>query len=130
MDNVSINRQFLEADDDNEEKVCELLFNTYHQIVFNRINKMMRDHFDPAVDAEDITQDTFIKAFKKRHQVREPEKLLGWLLTIAENLTRNEIRDAKRRRQTGYALLESLDSQSTSGREAHLAFLVLLLRRQ
>ena len=121
MDNVGINRQFLEVDDDEKEKAFELLFNTYHKVVFDTIDKMMRDHSDPAVDAEDITQETFIKAFEKRHQVREPEKLLGWLLTIAENLTRNEIRDAERRRQTGYTFLESLESLSISERNARYA---------
>ena len=125
MDNVGINRQFLEADDDEKEKAFELLFNTYHKIVFDTIDKMMRDHSDPAVDAEDITQETFIKAFEKRHQVREPEKLLGWLLTIAENLTRNEIRNAERRRRAGDSPLESLDGFSTREQEApYVSFLV------
>ncbi len=45
-------------------------------------------------------QETFIQAFKERHQVREPEKLLGWLLTIAKNLTLNAIRDAKQQART------------------------------
>ncbi|MCG9130616.1 RNA polymerase sigma factor [Candidatus Poribacteria bacterium] len=121
MDNVGINRRFLEADDNEKEKAFELLFNTYHKIVFKKINRMMRSHPDPAVDAEDIAQETFIKAFKKRHQVREPEKLLGWLLTIAKTLTLNEIRDAKRRRQTGNSFLESLDNPSIGESEAPFA---------
>lgn len=92
---------------------------------------MMRDHIDPAVEAADIVQETFIKALKNRHQVREPEKLLGWLLTIATNLTRNEIRDAERRRQTGYTLLESLDSLPIREQEAsHISFLAETDTRQ
>ena len=106
--NVLINRQFLETHDG--ERACDLLFNTYHKTVFVKIDRMMRNHIDPAVDADDIVQKTFIKAMKKRHQAREPEKLLRWLLKIATNLTRNEIRDAERRRQTGYTFLESIDS--------------------
>ena len=118
-DNSRINRQFLEADD--EEKACELLFNTYHKGVFAQISKMMRNHSDPAVDAGDIAQETFIKAFKERKTLREPEKLRGWLLTIATNLTLNEIRDAKRRRQTGKSFLESLDNPSIGESEAPFA---------
>ena len=57
-------------------------------------------------------------SIKKRHEVREPEKLRGWLLTVATNLTLNEIRNAKRRRQTGNSFLESYDSLSISEREA------------
>ena len=52
VDSVSINRQLLETDD--EEKACELLFNTYQEVVFAKIDRMMRNHTDPAVDAEDI----------------------------------------------------------------------------
>ncbi|MDE0682447.1 MAG: sigma-70 family RNA polymerase sigma factor [Candidatus Poribacteria bacterium] len=119
MDDVSINRQFLETDD--EEKACELLFNKYHKDVFDKISRMMRNHPDPAVGAEDFTQETFIKALKKRHQIREPEKLSGWLFAIARNLTLNEIRNAERRRQAGNSPLESLNSLSISEREARYA---------
>ena len=117
VDNISINRQFLETND--EEKACELLFNAYHKTVFAKIDRMMRNHTDPAVDADDMTNETFIKAFKKRKTLREPEKLQGWLLTIATNLTLNEIRDAERR--TGNLFLESLDSLSISERNARYA---------
>ncbi len=116
-DNVRINRQFLQTDD--QEKACALLFNTYHEAVFAKVDGMMRNHIDPAVDAADIVQETFIKAMEKRHQVREPEKLLRWLLKIATNLTRNEIRDAERR--TGDTFLESLESLSINERNAHYA---------
>ena len=71
-DNVRINRQFLKIND--KEKACALLFNTYHEAVFVKIDRMMRNHIDPAVEAADIVQETFIKAMEKRHQVREPEK--------------------------------------------------------
>ena len=55
---------------------------------------------------------------------KSAEKLLGWLLTIAENLTRNEIRNAERRRRAGDSPLESLDSLPPSGREApYVSFL-------
>ena len=114
MDNVSINQQFLETDD--EGKAYELLFNAYHQTVFTKIDGMMWNHPDPAVGAEDIAQETFIKALENRCQVQEPKKLLGWLLKIARNLTLNEIRRAKPRRQ-----LESLDNRSISEREARYA---------
>ena len=119
VDDVSINRQFLETDD--EEEACTLLFNTYHKAVFAKISGMMWDHLDPAVAAEDITQETFIKAFKERKTLREPEKLRRWLLAIARNLTLNEIRNAERRRQAGNSPLESLESLSISEREVHYA---------
>ena len=81
----------------------------------------MRNHPDPAVAAEDMTQETFIKALKKRKTLREPEKLRGWLLTIARRLTLNEIRNAERRRQAEDSPLESLDNPSIGESEASFA---------
>lgn len=33
-------------------------------------------------EAEDLTQQTFLIAQQRLHQVREPEKLIGWLFTV------------------------------------------------
>ncbi len=47
--------------------------------------------------------------------------MLRWLLKIATNLTRNEIRDAEKRRRTEHTTLESLESLSINERNAHYA---------
>jgi RNA polymerase sigma-70 factor, ECF subfamily len=47
-------------------------------------------------EAEDVVQDAFIKAWKSRWRVREPEKFPAWLATIA----RHRARDLARRRRT------------------------------
>src|SRR5947199_8920442 len=36
-------------------------------------------------EAEDVVQDAFVKAWKSRWRVREPEKLQGWISTIARH---------------------------------------------
>jgi len=118
-DNTAINRRFLETDDDND--AFELLFKTYYKAIFRSIDRMLRDHSDPAVDADDLTQETFIRALQKKNEVREPEKVPGWLFTIAKNLTLNEIRDAKRRRETGSGSLKLLEDLSDSEKEAPYA---------
>ena len=115
MGDISINWKFLEAEDDGE--AYKLLLNEYHKLVFAKINRMMWNHPDPAVGPEDMVQKTFLKAIEKRNEVREPEKLPGWLLAIAEKLTLNEIRDAKVR--TGNFCVESLDDPSIGESEAH-----------
>jgi RNA polymerase sigma-70 factor (ECF subfamily) len=46
-------------------------------------------------EAEDVVQDTFVKAWKSRWRVRDPEKLPAWLSTIA----RHRARDLARRRR-------------------------------
>ena len=47
-------------------------------------------------EAEDVVQDAFVKAWKTRWRVRDPEKFPAWLATIA----RNRARDLFRARRT------------------------------
>ena len=112
VNDVSLNRQFLEG---NDENAFTLLFKKYYPVVYAHVDRMMRNHPDPAVDADDITSKTFTRAFNKRKEIREPEKLLGWLLTTARNLTIDEIRNLERR--TRHLSVESLDSLSVIERE-------------
>ena len=46
-------------------------------------------------DAEDVVQDTLVKAWKSRWRVRDPEKFPAWISTIA----RHRARDVARRRK-------------------------------
>ena len=48
------------------------------------------------VEAEDVVQDSLVKAWKTRWRVRDPEKLPAWLATIA----RHRARDVFRKRRT------------------------------
>lgn len=51
-----------------------------------------------AADAEDLTQETFGKAFARLNQLREPERAKAWLFSILRNLYLHKIRDEKRHR--------------------------------
>ena len=82
----------MEADDEDEQEVCRLIFNAYYKIVFDTVSRMFRGHPDPAVDADDITSETFMKAFNKRKDIQKPEKLLEWLITSAKNLMIDKMR--------------------------------------
>src|SRR4030088_1328998 len=46
-------------------------------------------------EAEDVVQDTLVKAWKSRWRVRDPEKFPAWISTIA----RHRARDLARRRR-------------------------------
>src|SRR4051794_27574970 len=48
-------------------------------------------------EAEDVVQDTFVKAWKSRWRVRDSAKLPAWLGTIA----RHRARDLARKRRAG-----------------------------
>src|SRR5258707_8010978 len=47
-------------------------------------------------DAEDLVQDTFVKAFRHTEQFKRGTNLRAWLYTILHNTWRNRLRDASR----------------------------------
>ncbi len=48
-------------------------------------------------DAEDVTQTTFLNAFRAYQAGQRPERPLHWLIAIAHNVCRQRFRDASRR---------------------------------
>ena len=119
MNDVSLNRRFVEAGDEDKEEACRLVFNAYYKTVLNAVNRMLRNHSDPAVDVDDITNEAFMKAFNKRKEIQETEKLLEWLITSAKNLMIDKIR--RSRTQERRLSVKSLDSLPDSESEAPFA---------
>ena len=117
---VRLNRQFLETDD--EEEACRLLFDRYYETVFNYVVKMIQNHSDPIVDADDITSETFIRTFNKRKEIQEPESLVGWLLTVARNLAIDNIRASERR--TRHLSIQPLDNLSVREEDVPFASII------
>jgi len=60
--------------------------------------------------AEDVTQQTFIRAMKARESLRDPSKVHAWLLTIAHNLAVDQLELNRRIRGDGDDALASLPS--------------------
>lgn len=95
MNDVRLNRWFVETDNDEEAgQLLSLLFNAYYKTVFKAVSRMRRNHPDTVVDPDEITSETFTKAFNKRKHIQEPEKLVEWLVTVAKNLMIDKIRRA------------------------------------
>lgn len=46
--------------------------------------------------AQDIVQDVFIQYHERSHQVRDPDKLAGWIFRVAQNRIIDFFRDRKR----------------------------------
>jgi RNA polymerase sigma-70 factor (ECF subfamily) len=51
-----------------------------------------------AADAEDLTQEAFRKALTRLSQLREPERVKGWLFRILRNAYLHRVRDERRHR--------------------------------
>ncbi len=76
-----------------EERAFEALYERYkprlHQYIFNKIDNW---HC-----AEELTQDTFLKAKEHLRTLREPEKILNWMFGIANQLIAGWHRENKKR---------------------------------
>ena len=92
---------FMPEDADRNLNFDDLL-EKYHKRIFNVIYRKIGD-FE---EATDLTQETFINAFKHYEGFRGEAKVFTWLYTIANNLCINRMR--QRERQRGMRI-ESLD---------------------
>ena len=68
------------------------LVHQHQRRVFNFLSQMTRHR----QDAEDLTQQTFIKAFHHLARFDQQRPLINWLLTIARNTALNHFRDGKK----------------------------------
>jgi len=67
-----------------------------HQRVYNVIFRMIEDR----EEAEDLTQDTFVNAYRAFDRFRHESQIYTWLYRIAVNLTKNRLDRRSRRRMT------------------------------
>jgi len=70
---------------------------------------------DPA-DAEDLVQDTYLKAFRAADSFRPGTNLRAWLFTILHNTARNRVRDRAREPVTPDSDVVERAADVTSGR--------------
>src|SRR5476649_2410073 len=74
-----------------DDEAFETVIRTYSRRVYVVAYAILQD----SSEAEDIVQETFLKAHHQRGKLREAEKFPAWLLTV----TRNAARDRLRRRR-------------------------------
>jgi RNA polymerase sigma-70 factor (ECF subfamily) len=84
------------------EEAFESVIRTYSRKVYIVAYAIVQD---PS-EAEDIVQDTFLKAHQMRAKLREPEKFPAWLLTVARNAARDRLR--RRRPQADAETFDTL----------------------
>ncbi|MEW6541336.1 MAG: RNA polymerase sigma factor [Bacillota bacterium] len=74
-------------------QTLEELFNQFRETVYKSAYFVTHDH----MLAEDVVQNTFLKAYDKIEQLKDPSRVESWLIRIAVNQARDELR--RRRRQ-------------------------------
>jgi len=80
------------------------LFTVYHDRICGYIASMIRD---PA-EAEDLTQETFLRAHCRQEALRDPKAARGWLYRIATNVCLDRLR--QRARQTALDFQDGMQS--------------------
>jgi len=87
----------------------------YQQQVYWVIRKMVNSHDD----ADDLTQEVFIKIYTALKDFREESNLFTWLYRIAANYSINHIRKAKVRNTVSFEIVtEQVESKDKMSDEA------------
>ncbi|MBX9721783.1 MAG: sigma-70 family RNA polymerase sigma factor, partial [Candidatus Obscuribacterales bacterium] len=92
IDNLTDN-QLIALTLSGQKRAFESIVRRYQKLVYNVIYQMVQSHESSA----DLTQDTFLKAYKNLGSFHLNANLKPWLLKIASNSTLNFIRDSKSR---------------------------------
>jgi len=87
-------------------KDFELIWNRYHKLIYAHVLKLVRN----IDDADDIVQDTFIKAFNALHTYNQSYPFTAWLYKISSNTCI----DYFRRKRIRPVSIESIQKTTTS----------------
>lgn len=88
MEPQVVDRMVRQNDNDSRRALFEAYYRRTYAVAFNILRRRE--------NAEDITQDAFIKAFQSLHQLQDGSKFGAWLAVIASNLARNYLKREKR----------------------------------
>jgi len=91
-----------------DPEAFETLVNTYKDRVYNMAYRYLGRH----EDAQDVTQETFVRAFKGIHDFEGRSQVFTWLYSIAGNLARNHVRDRSRKGRDKTVSLEQLSEKA------------------
>ncbi len=94
---------------DGNREAWDQLVECYHTRIYHYLVNFMGN----AHDAQDVTQDTFVKVYKKLHQHREGSSFTSWIFTVARRTALNFFRD----RKTGEEIPDDLSTNTDSPSE-------------
>ena len=86
-DDAQLIRRILSGDNTAFTTLVEKYYRSVHALAWRKINDFHH--------AEEITQDTFLQAYKKLSTLRNPDQFAGWLYVIADRLCIGWLRKQK-----------------------------------
>jgi RNA polymerase sigma-70 factor (ECF subfamily) len=85
------------------ERPFEVLVEAHHAEILRYVGRLTAR----SSEAEDLSQETFLRAYRAYRRLAPDANARAWLFAIATNLTRNHFRSERRRRLAHSALRES-----------------------
>lgn len=110
MGDREVDQQLVERAQRGDKHAFELLVAKYQRRLQRLISRFVRD----AAEAEDVTQETFIKAYRALPAFRGDSAFYTWLYRIGINTAKNYLVALKRRAPTS-TLFDSEESESFEG---------------
>ncbi len=106
IEDGALHRRFLET---GSEAALRLLMQKYYKPICSHVFAILKDH----QDADEITNETFLKAFNKRETIKYPDKLVSWLYKTAKNAAIERLRARQRdvHQMLDLVSLDNLDAE-------------------
>lgn len=102
----TINQETLEKAKNGNLAAFNTIVITFQKAIFNHLYRLTGNRDDAA----DLTQDTFFKVFKKKHQIDPEQNFKAWLYKIATHTAYDWF--ARKKRQNEIALVEGGDLET------------------
>ena len=114
IENKNIDSELIRQFKNGDVRGYNGIVNKYQKQVYRVIRKMVQDHDE----ADDITQEVFIKVYSALKNFREESNLFTWLYRIAVNYSINHINKTKNKNTVSVELvLEPIESGNVSADE-------------
>ena len=106
LDDDELHQRFVETG--GCEDTLKLLMQRYKESVCASVLRILKD----PQDADEVTNETFRKAFINKDKIKYPNKLEGWLHTIAKNTAIDYVRQRKDEDGIEFVSLDDEDGEN------------------
>jgi RNA polymerase sigma-70 factor, ECF subfamily len=97
VDTLGVDASLLAASARRDQKAFSTLVARHYPVVYRVVWRLMNGHSD----AEDVTQEAFLRLWNNPTQLREAGALRGWLIRVASNLVTDRFRRSPKMNSTG-----------------------------